>query len=150
MAKNKRKGAKPRTVSKSERAPGPTPETLAKLAADPLWEMIHPKKGTPLVDTAGERAAEEIRAVYMAVVRGLMSRRPSVQRTDGSVPPEMPTELAEAHAQRYLPWVRETNPKVIALVIDLVVDRHPMGHWNRRICAGAIRGYARRMGAMGV
>ena len=118
----------------------PTPETKAKLEADPLRMMV--EKG--LIDSAGERAANEIAAVFYSVCRGVMRHaKPLGPYTPGIF--EMADEIAEAHALRYLPWCRDNRPQTVSATIDLVVDRvAPKEGAVRDAVADALADYARR------
>lgn len=94
-----------------------TDETRSRLKADPLFELL---KGQ---DASLERAADEIRAVYTAIVREVMHKNSSVFALDAGKP-NIPDDLAYAHAQRYIPWVNETGPHMVDLVLSIVMDRN--------------------------
>lgn len=139
MAKSK-KPPKARKRQKPQEKDLGTAETRAKLKPDPLQRIV--EEG--LLDSAGQRAAEEIRAVWLALTLEVR-RKNKVLGTPDAGKVEMPDQLAEAHATRYLPWVRETNSEIVDLTIGLLVDRRELTPWGCRICAGAITNYARRM-----
>ena len=106
---------------------GPTPETLAKLRQDPLLALFERYDGgTGSEEGALERAADEIRAVYLAVCGMLMAgiggghrygQGPGVRR-------EIPPFLAWAHGRTYLPWANSLKRTTLEAVIDLVVEPH--------------------------
>jgi hypothetical protein len=99
---------------------GATPETRAKLLEDPLQRMV----AAGMVDSAGERAAEEIKCVFLAICRdviGKTMRHGMYAR--GKF--EISDDLAHAHADRYLPWCRGNRPSIVEATIDLVVERKP-------------------------
>lgn len=136
----RRRGRPPRR----EAYPGPTPETRAKLTPDPLLALLESYGGG---DAALEMAAEEIRAVYHAVCGMLMAgigERYRHGRARGGRR-EMPSFLAWAHAQTYLPWADGTQPATLAAVIDLVVDRRPVRPDIAPAVVAALRDYAGRM-----
>lgn len=99
---------------------GATPETRAKLEEDPLHRMV----AAGMVDSAGERAAEEIKCVFLAICRDVIGKtmRHGVYARGKF---EISDDLAHAHADRYLPWCRAHRPAVIEATIDLVVERKP-------------------------
>lgn len=100
-----------------------TPETMAKLQPDPLLALV---RGIGRGDVVLESAADEIRAVYMAVVRGLM--RKGGLREDRGGMPDIPPFLAWAHAETYLPWARAQLRQTMQAVIDVVVDRQAISN----------------------
>ncbi len=99
---------------------GATPQTSAKLEEDPLQRMV----AAGMIDSAGERAAEEIKCVFLAICRDVIGKtmRPGVY-TRGKF--EISDDLAHAHADRYLPWCRTNRPPIVEATIDLVVERKP-------------------------
>lgn len=119
---------------------GPTPETQAKLEPDPLGDMV----AAGLIDSAGERAAQEIFKVYQAVCGCVMRQsRPLGPYTPGVF--DMPDEIAKAHVLRYLPWARATRRQTVVSVIDLVVDRRPPeSSIVREAVTAALADYARQ------
>lgn len=136
----KKKRRKPQRRERPEpRRVGPTPETRAKALDDPLQQLVTDGK----IDAAGERAAEEIRRVFLAVCRDVMAKisRP-VPMAGGKA--EMSDELDIAHSDRYLPWVRDTARNVVAATLDLVLERRkPAAFMEAAICR-ALQDYARR------
>lgn len=98
----------------------PTPETLAKLRPDPLLALIK-TAGRPDATASLEAAADEIYAVFSAVVRASM-RKGGLLEDRGGVP-GVPPFLAWCHAQTYLPWARSQRRDVMAAAITLIVDR---------------------------
>ena len=138
-------GKKRREVRKEERTPA-TPETLAKLTPDPLRQMVE----GGLIGSDEERAASEIRAIYMAVCRGLFSKAGRLGEEFGiqsGRAPDMPTGLAIAHRETYLPWTRSHKPAVIDLVLSLIVERDPVHILHRADAATALKDYASSMTA---
>ena len=128
--------ARRRRVEREERHSA-TPETLAKLQPDPLREM----ERTGFIGPDELRAADELRAVYLAITRDVMAK---VMRF-GNEPrgrPEMPDILAAIHAQRFVPWAND-NRESAPLAIRLAVEREPVPF--RVHAARALRDYACRM-----
>lgn len=125
-------------VAKTERIAA-TPETKAKLENDPLRDLID--RG--LVDTAAENAANEIRMVYLAIVREAMI---GIGRYGEYVQGryEISDELAAIHSQRYKPWA-DTQGHRLEQVIDLVVDRRSIPPFLVEGTVRALDGYARMM-----
>ena len=132
---------------------GPTPETLAKLRQDPLLALFaryDSGAGGTDGDCGGEgaleRAADEIRAIYLAVCGMLMAGVGGGHRY-GEGPGghrEIPPFLAWAHATTYRPWANSTQRSTLEAVIDLVVERHVV-HPDRMIAvAAALSDYATR------
>lgn len=134
---------------------GPTPETLAKLRHDPLLALFERYDGRAGGDGDGEgpleRAADEIRAIYLAVCGMLMAGVGGAHRY-GEGPGghsayrarEMPPFLAWAHAQTYRPWANSLARATLEAVIDLVVERNLI-HPDRMIAvAAALADYATR------
>jgi hypothetical protein len=78
-----------------------------------------------MIDSAGERAAEEIKCVFLAICRDVIRKtmRPSIVYARGKF--EIPDDLAQAHAERYLPWCRDHRRQIVEATIDLVVERKP-------------------------
>lgn len=154
---NKRAGRRARSRAKKraavearfDAAPdsvGATPETMAKLEEDPLQRMA----AAGMIDSAGERAAEEIKYVFLAVCRDVIARtmRPTIAYARGRF--EIPDDLATAHAERYLPWCRAQRPRVVEATIDLVVERRlPRSGLLLDLVADALADYARRMEGKG-
>ena len=132
---------------------GPTPETLAKLRQDPLLALFE------RYDMAGggeegmlERAADEVRAIYLAVCGMLMAGVGGGHRY-GQGPGgrrEIPPFLAWAHAETYLPWANGLKRGTLEAVIDLVVDRtviHPDFYVAVAVALADYAGRMRRRGA---
>lgn len=127
---------------------GPTPETLAKLRQDPLLALFERYDGgTGSEEGALERAADEMRAVYLAVCGMLMAGIGGGHRY-GQGPGgrrEIPPFLAWAHGRTYLPWANSLKRTTLEAVIDLVVDRTVV-HPDRALAAvAALADYAQRM-----
>lgn len=122
----------------------PTPETLAKLGTDPLKAMLT----DDLIDTAGEKAAAEIREIFEAVCAAVM-RRPARYGQDFGMPRGVPVELPDAvaanHAGTYLPWVKATGPVVVNATLTLIMERENVGCAMKLKIAEALTDYARRM-----
>jgi hypothetical protein len=78
--------------------------------------------GNHYLSAAGESAASEIRAVFLAIVRGCMTARMKAM-AEPAGGDDIPQWIADAHAERYLPWAKRLAPGVLAAVIDLVVDK---------------------------
>jgi hypothetical protein len=80
-----------------------------------------------LIDSAAERAAKEISAVYLAVTRVVMTKRQNLGPTfcilARGPAPEMPDGLAHAHAVRYMPWVKATGPDIVDATLRVCVER---------------------------
>ncbi len=137
-------------VDRRERDDSGTPEARAKIDGDPLqdlllraWAHLPPDHET-WNRQAAERAAEEIRAVYTAIVRGLMAGAMkygelSVGKT------EIGDALAHHHSDRYLPWVRSVGPILADAVIQVVVDRNWITPLNYARVGRALLDYAGRM-----
>lgn len=149
---NRRKRWKPKNrrpaVERAERC-GPTPETLAKLQPDPLQMLLDgdAAREARCGKARLEEAADEIRAVYMAVIRAVMWKRPSLGGGGGGVP-EIPARLAWAHFQTYLPWANHWgHSKVLEAVIDVVVDRYQTTAASHQMIVLALGDYAKRMRA---
>jgi hypothetical protein len=127
---------------------GPTPETLAKLRQDPLLALFARYDA----ETGGEegmleRAADEIRAVYIAVCGMLMAGTGGGHRY-GQGPGgrrDIPPFLAWVHAQTYLPWANGLKRTTLEAVIDLVVDRAVIHPDLVVAAAEALADYGRRM-----
>lgn len=115
-----------------------TDETRSRLQADPLFELL---KGQ---DASLERAADEIRAVYSAVVREVMHKNSSLYALDAGKP-VIPDELAYAHAERYLPWVAATGPTMVDIVLKVLVDRYDCPPGLEEPIRRRLHDYARRM-----
>lgn len=116
----------------------PTPETLAKLTPDPLFELLAGE------DASLERAADEIRRVYVAVTRQLWAKGMTFgQRVPGLG--ELTDEIAAAHAQRYMPWVACQGPQVVDWTLNVIVDRNRPETWQADSIRRALADYARRM-----
>jgi len=130
-----------RPVQKSERF-GATPETASKLRPDPLQVLMR----TANMGPAEERAAAEIRSVYLAVCRDVMGRVMSwtPPGVDGRGREEMPNGLAVAHAVRFRPWSVAWR-KYTTPILRLVVEREDPGMAFRPMVVMALRDYARRM-----
>lgn len=126
-----------------------TPETLAKLRPDPLLALL--SAFAHVGDTVGiralERAADEIRAVYLAVC-GMMMAGVGGAHHYGQGPGgrrEIPAFLAWAHAETYLPWAQGHRRVILDATIGLVVDRHVIHPDLVNAVAGALADYAKRM-----
>lgn len=138
-------------VNRAERVE-PTPETIRHLQPDPLHGLLHtawahlPADIETLNRQLAERAAEEIRAVYFAVLRPLM---PKANRWDAMQlgHAEIPDSLARAHKDRYLPWTRDNAPNTVDATLSIVIDREEPGVHTHRLVARALLDYARRMRA---
>jgi len=145
-----------RRVNRHERAPGPTPETAAKMAqqrdsdgvVDPLERLLRNAWAglSPDIDTMNrsmaQDAAEEIAAVYLAVVRDQLANNMKLSRQDAGRY-EMPDPLARAHARKYLPWQKKNGAALVSAVIRLVVLREDVARQARPLVAAALLGYAR-------
>lgn len=127
---------------------GPTPETLAKLRQDPLRALFaRYDAGGGSEEGVLERAADEIRAVYLAVCGMLMAGVGGGHRY-GQGPGgrrEIPPFLAWAHAQTYLPWAKSLKRTTLEAVIDLVVDRAVVHPDLAIAAAAALSDYAGRL-----
>lgn len=128
---------------------GPTPETLAKLRQDPLLALLerYDSDGTAGDKGALEKAANEIRAVYLAVCGMLMAGIGGGHRY-GQGPGgrrEIPPFVAWVHAETYLPWANGTKRATLEAVIDLVVDRTVIHPDLYAAAAAALADYAVRM-----
>ncbi len=127
--------------ARSEERVGPTPETLRKLRPDPLLALIatHPKReDVPLL----EEAADEVRAVYMAIVRAAMRKGGLCEDRGGY--PGVPPFLAWAHATTYLPWARSTPRSVLAAAITLIIERDIISPLQVIHVLAALQNYAER------
>lgn len=128
---------------------GPTPETLAKLRQDPLLALFerYDSDGGGDGEKALEHAADEIRAIYLAVYGMLMAGVGGRHRY-GDGPGgrrDIPPFLAWAHAKTYTPWANGIKRTTLEAVIDLVVERN-LTHPERMIAvAEALGDYARRL-----
>ncbi len=125
---------------------GATLETRAKLKEDPLHRMAL----AGMIDSAAERAAEEIKCVFLAVCRDVIAKtmRPGLVYSRGKF--EIPDDLAHAHADRYLPWCRANRPAIVEATIDLVVERRPpQSGLVLNAVADALADYARRFDRQG-
>lgn len=132
----------------------PTPETLAKLRPDPLLALLQSlgEGADQIGESALEHAADEIRAVYLAVCGMLMAGVGGGHRY-GQGPGgrrEIPPFLAWVHAETYRPWANGLRRATLQAVIDLVVDRHVIHPGLTGAVAGALEDYARRMRARGL
>lgn len=130
---------------------GATPETLAKLRPDPLLALLSAfgQAGDMVGQSALERSADEIRAVYLAVCGMLMAGVGGAHRY-GQGPGgrrEIPAFLAWVHAQTYLPWAHAHPRATLEAVIGLVVDRHVIHPDLANGVADALADYAKRMRA---
>lgn len=127
---------------------GPTPETLAKLRQDPLLALFERYESQNDGDEGAlERAADEIRAVYLAVCGMLMAGVGGGHRY-GQGPGgrrEIPPFLAWAHARTYLPWANATKRTTLEAVINLVVERNLVHPDLCIAAAAALADYAGRM-----
>ena len=127
---------------------GPTPETLAKLRQDPLLALFERYESDGCGDeNALERAADEIRAIYLAVYGMLMAGVGGRHRY-GEGPGgrrDIPPFLAWAHAQTYTPWANGIKRTTLEAVIDLVVERNLIGPDRTISVAEALGDYARRL-----
>lgn len=94
-----------RQTLKERDAEGPTPETISRPArADPITELHTNGK----ISNAALDASREIARVYEAITRRLTVRAQDYSGVGGGGGPEsdIPTALAEIHADVYLPWTR--------------------------------------------
>ena len=138
MPRGKRKGRR-RPHSPETRENLATPQTRAKLTPDPLALILMGQ------DISLEYAADEIYAVYTAICRSVMAKSPGFgQRIPGKG--ELTPEIAWAHSQTYMPWVKETGRNLVDIIISVIVDRNkpPFG---RAAIQRALRDYAQRMRA---
>lgn len=122
---------------------GPTPETLAKLRQDPLLALFARYDAGAGGDGEGvlERAADEIRAIYLALCGMLMAGVGGGHRY-GQGPGghrEIAPFLAWAHAQTYRPWANSTQRSTLEAVIDLVVERNAI---HPDLCAAVVAALA--------
>ena len=130
---------KRREVKKTDRV-GPTPETKAKRQDDPIQMLVDKN----LLSSAGESAAAEIEAVYLAVTKGCMAKITSLEVTGGG---DIPDWIAEAHAERFLPWARRQARATLEATIDLVVyKRPPEDEWLAVAVVVALEQYGQNMG----
>lgn len=141
----KRRGRPPRV----DDCIGATPETLAKLRPDPLLALLSGfgQAGDTVGQSALERSADEIRAVYLAVCGMLMAGVGGTHRY-GQGPGgkrEIPAFLAWVHAQTYLPWAHAHPRATLEAVIEVVVDRHVIHPRLANAVLGALADYAKRM-----
>lgn len=132
---------------------GPTPETWAKLRPDPLLSLLRSfgESADKIGERALEHAADEIRAVYLAVCGMLMAGVGGGHRY-GQGPGgrrEIPPFLAWVHADTYLPWANGLRPATLQAVIDLVVERHAIHPGLTGAVTAALRKYALRMRTRG-
>ena len=138
--RRRRKPAKEKPVDVVEREDtGPTPETRDKLRPDTIQAMT----AAGMIDDAGVRAIEEIRRVRAAIVYELEAKPNKFSNIARGIR-EMPDDVAEAHAKRYLPWAEETFPAsklVIAVVTEQAETKSPE---LQKSIADCIRDYARR------
>ena len=105
-----------------------TEQTRRKLEPDPLALILMGQ------DVSLEHAADEIKAVYNAVCAGLFTARQRLGSPNGK--PDIPDEIAWAHAQTYIPWFNNTERQVASATIELVSYRTP---WPRPTLAIKIR-----------
>jgi hypothetical protein len=130
-----------------------TPETLAKLRPDPLLALFEAYGGG---DRALERAADEIRAVYLAICGMLMAvgrtgSGPAARsggrqgRSSAVAPRQIAPFLAWAHSETYLPWAQETSRRTLEALIDLVIERRVIHPDLAAPVARALGDYAARM-----
>ena len=146
MARKQRKSSRGRVSAIDREVVGPTPETLAKLQADPFNVLVI----LGMLDTAQRDAGLEIRAIWYAITGRLMAKcgeRSPTRGGDG-----MSEKLAQAHALVYLPWARYWG-RLIEEVIDLVVDARIPDQAATRADLGnlgeMLEDYARRRRRMG-
>ena len=139
MKKRKRKPVRQRVRVRLFEKVEPTPETKAKLVDDPFQKLVEAGN----IDAAGERAAEEIRRVFMAICRDVMAKisRPAPMAA-GKV--DMSDDLAEAHAERYLPWVRETGRNTVSATLDLLLEGRKPDEFSEIAICQALQNYAKR------
>lgn len=128
---------------------GATPETLAKLRPDPLLALLSAfgQVGDAVGNSALEHAADEIRAVYLAVCGMMMAGVGGAHRY-GQGPGgrrEIPPFLAWAHAETYRPWATAQPRATLEAAVGLVVDRHVIHPDLAPAVAGALADYAKRM-----
>lgn len=134
----KKRPPKPRKRQKRQEIDRGTDETRARLRPDPILVMI--AKG--LVDTAQERAASEIRQVYLAITQGLWLKNRVPGQITG-IREELSDEMAEAYSKRYYPWVQRVNSDVVDATLRLCVEREEPTEWGERQIAGALYLYAK-------
>ena len=122
--------AKRRRVNRSERV-DPTPETVRHLQPDPLYWVLHNawRHLGEDMDTANRRlaedAADEIRSVYLAVLKEVMSKNATYNKHRIGGAYELTERLARIHAKRYIPWTQRNARNVVEGTITVVVDREP-------------------------
>lgn len=139
--KNKKRRRRPAREPTERPEYGPTPETVAKAKTarpDPLLEMIE----AGLVDSAGERAADEIQRCYHAITYVTEINQNSMSAIAHGKS-EMPDDVAQAIAERYNPW-HELVGRVVSEAVKSVVIRRvaPLGGW-RELVAEGLKSYAR-------
>lgn len=124
----------------------PTPETKAKMTADPLRVMV--EKGfidangkRRYLTPEGEQSVDEIRKIWFAVCREVMSKGMSFGREPRGRA-EMPEWIARAHAKVFLPWA-EAHKGQMDLILSVVVDRLEPDAWLCHVVADALYDYAR-------
>jgi len=102
-----------RRVSTDERL-APTPETVSKLAYDPLEKLnLNPDQ---------ERAADEIYRIVRSIYGKTMVHLASLDRFDGGLA-IIPDNMARAHAERFLPWSRGNSASSISAALSIILDR---------------------------
>lgn len=126
-------------VVRVEERHGPTPETLAKLQQDPLQALLQGQ------DTALERAADEIRAIWSATTRFSALKNSSLFALDAGRP-DFPAELAHYRHETFLPWTQRIGPNVYDAVIWIVWERKVLPSWAVAPVLRALTDYARMMG----
>ena len=133
--------SRPRTKRRPPPPVPPTPETVAKLGPDPLRVLVD----QGLIDSDGERAAHQIRVVYLAVTRAVlaMAHPPGDDPARGRY--EMPDDMARAYTDLYKPWVAAQGPAVVDAVLTLVVDRQAIPRSKVGQVVDALGDYAQRM-----
>lgn len=109
---------------------GPTPEVQARPAArDPIVLLEEAERRAPGTGLTADqaRAAKEIAWVSEGITRAgqaRVARMTAAGRALGYREPEMPANVAECHATRYLPWadyLHRTNPRSLDICVKVAV-----------------------------
>ena len=119
----------------------PTPETAAKLGPDPLRVLVD----QGLINSDGERAAHQIRVVYLAVTRAVLAMAHVPQDTRRKGQYEMSESTARAYTDLYKPWCAAQGPAVVDAALTLVVDRQAIPRSKVGQVVDALGDYAQRM-----
>ena len=129
----------------AEDGQGPTPQTRARLRADPLLRLVRSGRLGP----EHLAAAEEIRAIFEALTARLGARAIDLAATSSSgrrrgrfVQPfeRMREDLFRRYRRIYRPWALEVRRMrrgqgidPLALVLDIVIEGRPLGAAVARI-----------------